>query len=122
MKTCYICSPYRAQTEAELDNNIDYAQQLTKLALAAGLAPITVHLYLTQVTNDNIPESRAQGLAAGKELLKQCDVVIVGNERGVSEGMQGEIDLADNNDIPILCIDKTVSAAELKEMIERATA
>lgn len=122
MKTCYICSPYRAQTGAELDNNIDYAQQLTKLALAAGLAPITVHLYLTQVTNDNIPEGRAQGLAAGKELLKQCDVVIVGNERGVSEGMQGEIDLADNNDIPILCIDKTVSAAELKEMVERATA
>ena len=29
MRKVYICSPYRAKDGAELDRNIDYAQQLT---------------------------------------------------------------------------------------------
>ena len=41
MRKVYICSPYRAKDGAELDRNIDYAQQLTRQALEAGLAPIT---------------------------------------------------------------------------------
>lgn len=48
MRKVYICSPYRAKDGAELDRNIDYAQQLTRQALEAGLAPITPHLYMTQ--------------------------------------------------------------------------
>ena len=48
MLRAYICSPYRARTETELDENIDYAQELTRRALIAGVAPITPHLYLTQ--------------------------------------------------------------------------
>ena len=40
MRKVYICSPYRAKDGAELDRNIDYAQQLTRQALEAGLAPI----------------------------------------------------------------------------------
>lgn len=40
MKKVYICSPYRAKDGAELDRNIDYAQQLTRQAFEAGLAPI----------------------------------------------------------------------------------
>lgn len=47
MRKVYICSPYRAKDGAELDRNIDYAQQLTRQALEAGLAPITPHLYIT---------------------------------------------------------------------------
>lgn len=38
MRKVYICSPYRAKDGAELDRNIDYAQQLTRQALEAGLA------------------------------------------------------------------------------------
>ena len=53
MRKVYICSPYRAKDGAELDRNIDYAQQLTRQALEAGLAPITPHLYMTQCMDDN---------------------------------------------------------------------
>ena len=35
MRKVYICSPYRAKDGAELDRNIDYAQQLTRQALEA---------------------------------------------------------------------------------------
>ena len=62
MRKVYICSPYRAKDGAELDRNIDYAQQLTRQALEAGLAPITPHLYMTQslqiIVSGGIPYSR----------------------------------------------------------------
>lgn len=60
MRKIYICSPYRAKDGAELDRNIDYAQQLTRQALEAGLAPITPHLYMTQCMDDKKPEERAR--------------------------------------------------------------
>lgn len=94
MRKVYICSPYRATDSAEFDRNIEYAQQLTKHALKAGLAPITPHLYLTQCTNEDKPEERAAGLAAGIALLKCCDFVIAGTKYGVSEGMEKEIETA----------------------------
>lgn len=120
MQTCYICSPYRAKTEAELDNHIDYAQELTSKALAAGLAPITPHLYLTQVTNDEIPEQRARGLEAGQALLLLCDCVIIGNRYGVSAGMQAEIELAEQQGVAIIAITDETTPAELAELVEKA--
>lgn len=120
MQTCYICSPYRAKTEAELDNHIDYAQELTRKAIAAGLAPITPHLYLTQVTNDEIPEQRARGLEAGQALLLLCDCVIIGNRYGVSAGMQAEIKLAEQQGVAIIAITDETTPAEIAELVEKA--
>ena len=73
MKKVYICSPYRAKNSAELDRNIDYAQELTRKALTAGL-----------------------------ELLKGCDFVVVGMKYGVSEGMNREIHTAAALGIPVI--------------------
>lgn len=82
MMKVYVCSPYRAKDGAELDRNIEYAQALTRRALKAGLAPITPHLYITQCLDEKKPQERAQGLAAGMELLKGCDFMIVGDKCG----------------------------------------
>lgn len=112
MRKVYICSPYRATDSAELDRNIEYAQLLTRQALDAGLAPITPHLYLTQCTNEDKPEERAAALAAGLELLKCCDFVIVGTKYGVSEGMSGEIETA--AEMRLSVIDAKCLACKLK--------
>lgn len=106
MRTVYICSPYRAKDGAQLDRNIDYAQALTKRALEAGLAPITPHLYMTQCLNEDKPEERAAGMAAGLTLLKSCDFVIVGVKYGISEGMSAEIAAADAAGIEVVNADK----------------
>lgn len=106
MRKVYICSPYRAKDGAQLDRNIDYAQALTKRALEAGLAPITPHLYMTQCLNEDKPEERAAGLAAGLTLLKSCDFVIVGVKYGISEGMSAEIAAADAAGIEVVNADK----------------
>lgn len=106
MRKVYICSPYRAKDGAELDRNIDYAQALTKQAIEAGLAPITPHLYMTQCLNEDKPEERAAGMAAGLALLKSCDFVIVGVKYGISEGMSAEIAAADAAGIEVVNADK----------------
>ncbi len=106
MRKVYICSPYRAKNSAQLDRNIDYAQALTKRALEAGLAPITPHLYMTQCLNEDKPEERAAGMAAGLTLLKSCDFVIVGVKYGISEGMSAEIAEADAAGIEVVNADK----------------
>lgn len=87
MKAAYICSPYSGDTK----RNKEYARELTKLALNAGFAPITPHLYITECLDDNKPGERRIGLSAGLELLKRCNIVIVGTRYGISDGMQAEI-------------------------------
>lgn len=107
MKIVYICSPYRAKNSAQFDRNIDYAQEITRQALEAGLAPITPHLYMTQCLNEDKPQERAQGMAAGLALLESCAFVIAGTRYGISEGMRQEIETATALRIPV------VNAADL---------
>lgn len=106
MRKAYICSPYRAKDSAELDRHIDYAQALTRLALEAGVAPITPHLYMTQCLDESKEQERAQGMAAGLALLKSCDFVIVGIKYGISEGMSREIQTAELLGIEVVNADK----------------
>ncbi len=86
----YVCSPYRGEAE----RNATYAKELTRAVLKYGYTPVTPHLYLTQVLDDNDPKERGMGLAAGRELLKHCQYILVGGRYGISEGMQQEIALA----------------------------
>lgn len=102
MKTAYICSPYRADNRAQLYRNIEYARELTKLAIDVGLAPIAPHLYMTQCLEEDKPEEREAGMAAGLTLLKRCDCLIVGNKYGISEGMSTEIAEAEEEAIKVV--------------------
>lgn len=83
----YICSPYRGDTA----RNIEYAKELTRTAVAAGYAPVTTHLYLTQALDDDNPEEREAGMAAGAEILHCCRYFLIGARHGISEGMRREI-------------------------------
>lgn len=86
----YICSPYRGDTA----RNIAYARELVNHVVQRGASPICPHLYLPQILDDDKPEEREQALRVGLEILKGCDVLLVGDRYGISEGMQGEIDKA----------------------------
>lgn len=104
----YICSPYRGN----VGRNKMYARRLCRWAIAQGYAPICPHLYLTDVLDDNKPAEREKGLALGLELLRGCDLLIVGIEYGNSEGMIAERAEAERLGIPIIEIYKTKSASE----------
>ena len=57
MKTAYICSPY----SGDIKRNKAYARELTLQAIKDGYAPITPHLYITEVLNDNEPLAKRFG-------------------------------------------------------------
>ena len=99
MKLIYICSPYRAENDATLQRNIDYARELTRNALLQGDVPVATHLYMTQCLDESIEGERKIGLAAGTEILRRCDAVVVGMKYGISEGMAAEIRCAEENGI-----------------------
>lgn len=90
---CYICSPYRGNVFERIRNR-RYARYLTKKAIEMGYAPITPHLYITQVLNEKIPEERKRGLEAGLKLLRPCKHILIGRKYGISEGMKAEIEEA----------------------------
>ena len=101
MKLVYICSTYRATDAETLERNIEYAKALTRAALLRGEWPVTPHLFMTMCLDENIEEERNTGLAAGAEILRRCDRVIVGMKYGISEGMGAEIQCAKDRGILI---------------------
>lgn len=86
----YVCSPYRGDTK----RNKEYARKLTRAALDNGFIPVTVHLYLTEATDDTNPEERVQGMAAGMKILENCKYILIGDRYGISEGMKAEMTFA----------------------------
>ena len=90
MKTAYICSPY----SGDIKRNKAYARELTLQAIKDGYAPITPHLYITEVLNDNEPLARDLGLKIAINLLQKCDVIYIGRKFGLSQGMKAEIAIA----------------------------
>lgn len=96
-KRVYICSPCRGNYE----RNIDLAKSYSRDALEMGYLPITPHIYLTQLLNDNIPAERELGLRLGRELLALCDEIWVYGAANPSEGMRAEIELAGKLGIPV---------------------
>lgn len=97
MRTAYICSPYSGDTK----RNKQYARELTALAIANGLAPITPHLYITECLDDGVQEQRNKGLSVAIRLLQCCDMIYVGTKYGISGGMQLEIEWAEMNGIEV---------------------
>lgn len=86
----YVCSPYRGDTK----RNKEYARKLTRAAIDNGFVPVTVHLCLTEVTDDQNPEERSRGMAAGMKILENCKYILIGNKYGISDGMKAEMTLA----------------------------
>lgn len=110
----YVCSPYRG----DIRRNKEYARELTKIALNNGFLPVTVHLYLTEVVDDNDPEQRKRGLAAGMKILENCKYILIGEKYGVSEGMKAEIIMAALKGIVMLYEkDGKIYLADSKEQI-----
>lgn len=99
MKLVYICSPLRG----EIEENIKKAHKYCEYAAGCDVIPLAPHTIFTAYLDDTIKEQREQGLKMGLELLKQCDEIwVCGDE--VSQGMQGEIDLATKLNIPTVYV------------------
>jgi len=95
MKKVYICSPLGGNVK----ENIEKAKQYAKYALMCGMAPVVPHFYALCL-DDNKPDERAIGMAAGMALLWFCDELWVFGDV-ITEGMQHEINFCMNLNINI---------------------
>ncbi len=92
MRLVIIESPYAG----EVERNILYARRAMHDALRRGEAPIASHLLYTQpnVLDDNKPEERKLGIAAGLAWMKVADASIFYADYGISKGMEAAFEKA----------------------------
>ena len=82
----YICSPYRADTPEELEENLNNVRRYFRFALSQGYAPIATHFAVCSVLDDNDPAEREQGISLDVRYLTFCDELWVFGNR-ISAGM-----------------------------------
>lgn len=92
----YVCSPYRGDIEA----NTEWAREYCRQVYEAGYIPLAPHLLFPQFLKEEIPEEREAGLEMAAALIPMCRVLVVCGDE-VSEGMAGEIALAERLNIPV---------------------
>lgn len=98
MKKVYICSPYRGDTETNVQN----ARKYCRAAVEMGCLPIAPHLLFPQFMDDDNITDRSRGMARAMELLSICDEVWVFGIDNLSEGMEKEVKWADSKSIPVM--------------------
>lgn len=96
LKFVYVCSPLRGDVE----RNISRASGYCRFAVKEGVLPLAPHAMFSGFLDDGIPEEREKGMALGLELLKVCSELWVIGDR-ISEGMEVEIKVAEQLNIPI---------------------
>ncbi len=102
MPLTYVCSPLSAPTRAEMLANAAKANSYMVMAEREfGGRAVAPHAYLPYLLDDRVPAERKLALKFGQELLALCSQMVVYGSR-ISEGMKGEIALAERMGIPIL--------------------
>ncbi len=96
-KLVYIASPLSGDTE----QNILFARQACRYAIACGNTPFAPHLIYPQILDDNDPSERRLGLDMGNRMLELCDELWLCGEH-ISPGMEGEREFARELGIPVL--------------------
>lgn len=103
MKLVILESPYAGDVE----RNLAYAREWMRLLLQSGFAPIASHLLYTQpgVLDDNNPEERALGIAAGLEWRRVADHTVFCARYGWSRGMLAALASAKAEGRPYAVVD-----------------
>lgn len=98
-KYVYIAS----RVSGDVERNLALARGYCLYALSQNVIPVVPHLMLDGVLDDNEPDEREIGIEVGKHLLTKCDEVWTFlDNRGLSSGMKGEVNLALELGIPVI--------------------
>lgn len=115
----YVCSPLSAPTREGIAENMEKAKAYTELVSrhfkCRAIAP---HSFLPAYLDDNIPQEREIGLAFGLSVLKLSKAIVVCGDR-ISKGMQGEIRLARELNIPVYALVNPAGSIGLLRIIAK---
>lgn len=90
MNLVVLESPLRATDVYSLEQHRRYLELAIHDAFSRGEAPYFSHVYADVLDDDN-PQQRAQGIAAGLLWSAHCDYAVIMRDLGVSAGMQDAI-------------------------------
>lgn len=90
-------SPYAGDVEG----NVKYARECVQDSLLRGEAPYASHLLYPGALDDNVPEQREYGIAAGLAWGAVAEKTVVYTDRGISLGMQHGIADAVKKERPV---------------------
>src|SRR5690606_41112205 len=96
-------SPYASKEFFDRVRNQDYARAALRDSLLRGEAPFASHLLYTQagVLDDDIPNERRLGIAAGLEWGGHAAATVVYTDRGISPGMREGVEAAERVGRPV---------------------
>ena len=103
----YIASPL----SGDVAQNLDFARQACRYAIAQDVTPFAPHLLYPQMLNDNDPAERQLGIDMGNQMLELCRELWLCGDR-ISAGMEGERKLAESLGIPV----RQIQAEEIQSM------
>jgi hypothetical protein len=98
MRRVLLESPYAGDVE----HNLEYARRCVRDSVLRGEAPIASHLLYTQagILDDNVPEERNLGIAAGLAWLIHADAMVLYIDQGMSPGMRAAMREAQIHGVP----------------------
>lgn len=100
VRSAYVCSPLRAENEMDIYQNIKVARFYMYQAYKnLDVLPRALHAYA--IYDDSKPHERAMALRHGRELLSQCQMLLVCG-RTITCGMREEIRIAAELRMPII--------------------
>lgn len=99
MKLVYVASPVRG----DIEENLKRANRYCEYVAGCGHIPVAPHLAWQGFLHESIPGNREKALSMGLKLIEYCsELWVCGDE--ISQGMQGEIEVAEKLNKPVLYI------------------
>ena len=117
MKKVYICSPYRGDTETNVENARKYCRATVELSCL----PIAPHLLYPQFLDDDNPRERERGMIVAHELIFMCEELWAFGLDDPSEGMREEIRWAKDAGVPVLDGFEMIGESKRKSTIADAS-
>lgn len=116
-KLVYIAHPINADTQAEIQENMDRVLEICESVHTEDVIPSPPYLVALEYLDDNDPDERCLGMQANREYFRRgvFDEIWLCGPR-ISPGMKQEIKLAQEKGINIRCYNKELEP-ELTEIL-----
>lgn len=87
-------------------DNTRIAEYLCLYAIGCGAAPYCPHLFFTRFLSDADKSERCLGMDCGIAFMQVCDEIWIYTAKGISEGMESEIAIANDRGMTMINIAK----------------
>lgn len=94
-RTALVLTPFMSEDPAKKDMFYRYAKRAVKDCLNRGEAPLASHIFFYEFFNNNLIQTeRDMGFISQVSWIKDCDMVVVYMDFGITQAMKAALDVA----------------------------